>query len=86
MATKRAVLEELASESELLASCRAAIADAGAPLLEQAQIAGDARADASFDDVLRLVMGITLIQAGDPRQLERLLTMALDGIRPPRAR
>ena len=86
MATKRAVLEELTSESALLASCRATIAEAGAPLLERAQAAGDARADANFDDVLRLVIGITLIQAGDAAQLERLLTMALDGIRAPRAR
>ena len=36
-------------------------------------------ADASFDDVLRLVIGITL--TGDADQLDRLLTMALDGIR-----
>ena len=86
MATKRAVLEELTSESALLASCRATISEAGAPLLERAQAAGDARADANFDDVLRLVIGITLIKAGDAAQLERLLIMALDGIRAPRAR
>ena len=84
LATKRAVLEELASESQLLASCRMAIAEAGTPLLERAQAAGDARADASFDDVLRLVIGITLTSDAD--QLDRLLTMALDGIRPPRER
>jgi AcrR family transcriptional regulator len=86
LATKRAVLEELASESELLASCRAAITESGAPLLERAQAAGIARTDASFDDVLRLIMGITLTQAGDPDQLDRLLAIALDGIRTPRAR
>ena len=84
LATKRAVLEELASESQLLASCRTAIAEAGTPLLERAQAAGDARTDASFDDVLRLVIGITL--TGDADQLDRLLTMALDGIRTPRER
>jgi AcrR family transcriptional regulator len=84
MATKRAVLEELASESELLVSCRTAIAEAGTPLLERAQAAGDARPEATFDDVLRLVIGITLTQAGDAAQLDRLLTMALDGIRAPR--
>jgi AcrR family transcriptional regulator len=81
MATKRAVVEELASESELLAACRAAIADAGAPLLTRAQVTGDARTDVNFDDVLRLVMGITLIQPSDPEQVERLLAMALDGLR-----
>ena len=81
MATKRAVVEELASESELLASCRAAINAAGAPLLDRAQAAGAARADATFDDVLRLVIGITLIQTADRDQLERLIGMVLDAIR-----
>lgn len=82
MATKRAVVEELARDSELLISCRTAIFAAGAPLLDRAQTAGDARSDVSFDDVLRLVMGITLIQpSDDPAQIERLLGMALDGMR-----
>ena len=82
MGTKRAVVEELAKESELLASCREAIFVAGSPLLARAQDAGQARSDATFEDVLQLVMGITLIQMGGPDQVERLLGMVLDGIRP----
>ncbi len=81
MATKRAVAEELARDSELLLSCRAAIEDAGAPLLDRAQAAGEARRDMDFDDALRLVMGITLIQPSDADQVERLFGMALDGMR-----
>lgn len=81
MATKRAVLEELASDSELLMSCRAQIVEAGSPLLARAQQSADARADVTFDDVLLLVMGITWIHAADADQRERLLAMALDGVR-----
>jgi len=82
MATKRAVVEELARDSELLISCRTAIQAAGAPLLDRAQASGEARPDLEFDDVLRLVMGITLIQPSDPAQVERLLGLAIDGMRP----
>jgi AcrR family transcriptional regulator len=82
LGTKRAVVEELAKESELLASCRDAIFAAGSPLLARAQATGAARPDATFEDVLQLVMGITLIQFGGPDQVERLLGMVLDGIRP----
>ena len=81
MGTKRAVVEELAKESELLASCREAIFAAGSPLLAHAQATGEARRDATFEDVLQLVMGITLIPVGNADQVERLLGMVLDGIR-----
>ena len=81
LGTKRAVVEELAKESELLASCREAIFAAGSPLLARAQATGAARRDATFEDVLQLVMGITLIPVGDAGRLDRLLGMVLDGIR-----
>lgn len=80
-ATKRAVAEELARESELFQTCRVAIVAAGEPLLERAQAAGDARSDVRFDDVLRLIMGITLMQIIEPEQRQRVLGMALDGMR-----
>ncbi|MDQ3544108.1 MAG: hypothetical protein M3431_09655 [Actinomycetota bacterium] len=80
-ATKRAVAEELARESELFQTCRIAIVAAGEPLLERAQAAGDARSDVRFDDVLRLIMGITLMQIIEPEQRQRVLGMALDGMR-----
>lgn len=81
LGTKRAVVEELAKESELLASSRDAIFAAGSPLLARAQAAGTVRDDATFEDVLHLVMGITLAPVGGPEQVERLLGMVLDGIR-----
>ncbi len=81
MATKRAVAEELVAGSDLFKSCRKSICAAGEPLLRRAQEAGSARADTDFDDVLRLVSGITLLQGVEPGQLERVLDMALDGVR-----
>ncbi|WP_053207558.1 TetR/AcrR family transcriptional regulator [Jiangella muralis] len=80
-ATKRAIAEALNHDSPVFATCRKAIGDAGQPLLRRAQDSGDARPDASFDDVLRLVGGVTMYPFADPAQLERVLTMALDGIR-----
>ncbi len=79
--TKRAIAEELVQGSDLFPSCRGAIEAAGEPMLRRAQEAGAARADVSFDDVLRLVGGITMFKDAAPGQIERVLGMALDGIR-----
>jgi AcrR family transcriptional regulator len=80
-ATKRALAEALNHDSELFRGCRAAIYAAGEPLLRQAQDAGAARPDISFDDMMRLVSGITMIHFVEEGQLERVLGMALDGLR-----
>lgn len=80
-ATKRAIAEALNHDSPVFATCRKAIDAAGEPLLRRAQESGDARPDASFDDVLRLVGGVTMYPFADTAQLERVLTMALDGVR-----
>nr|WP_243420778.1 hypothetical protein [Micromonospora globispora] len=44
-----------------------------------------ARPDATFDDVLRLLSGITAAQFTEPGQRERVLGFALDGLRQPTA-
>jgi AcrR family transcriptional regulator len=84
-ATKRALAEELlavtGADSEVLASCRTAISAAGGPLLERAQRAGVARPDTTFLDVGRMVGGIAVIRGADPGQIERILELALDGLR-----
>ncbi|TDE10978.1 TetR/AcrR family transcriptional regulator [Jiangella asiatica] len=79
--TKRAVAEALNHESAIFASYRSSILAAGEPLLRRAQEAGTARANVMFEDVLRLVGGITMGQFSDPDQLDRVLGMALDGLR-----
>lgn len=81
--TKRALAEELVHDSEVFRSCRTEIYAAGEPLLRRAQQAGVARPDASFDDVVRLVSGIMAYQFPEPAQRDRVLAIALDGLRHP---
>jgi AcrR family transcriptional regulator len=81
VATKRAIYEALNRDSEMFRSCRVAMYAAGEPLLERAQQAGQARPDANFDDVLRMITGITAAGFVDAVQRERVLGIALDGVR-----
>jgi AcrR family transcriptional regulator len=81
IATKRAIHEALSQDSEMFRSCRAAIVVAGEPLFVRAQEAGDVRADAGFDDVLRMISGIASAAFVDEVQRERVLGIALDGVR-----
>lgn len=80
-ATKRAILEELAAGSPLFATCFEAIVGAGEPILRRAQQAGLARADVSFDDVLRLISSVTMAPGMDPVQRTRIAGIAVDGLR-----
>jgi AcrR family transcriptional regulator len=83
--TKRALAEELMAyidqEADVFRSCRTAITDAGEGLLKRAQEAGAVRPDVTFADVGRMVGGIAVIRAADPEQIERILDVALDGLR-----
>jgi AcrR family transcriptional regulator len=81
VATKRALSEALNRESELMRSCRDSMYAAGTPLFERAQASGDVRRDLSFDDLLRLVSGITGAAFVDDDQRNRVLEVALDGVR-----
>jgi AcrR family transcriptional regulator len=83
-ATKRALTEALLetdADSNVLVSCRTAILSAGTELLERAQQAGVVRADADFVDVARMVSGIAVVPTADAEQKERMLQLALDGLR-----
>ncbi|WP_306208656.1 TetR/AcrR family transcriptional regulator [Actinoplanes sp. RD1] len=79
--TKRAVVEALNRESEMFATCRATMYAAGEPLLHRAQQSGAVRPDARFDDILRLVSGLTAAAYTDDTQRDRVLALALDGLR-----
>jgi AcrR family transcriptional regulator len=81
VATKRALVEALNHDSDVFRTCRGAMATCGAPLLERAQAAGSVRADIDFDDVVRLVSGITWGGFVDDAQRDRVLQIALDGLR-----
>ncbi|MCW2977959.1 MAG: TetR/AcrR family transcriptional regulator, partial [Actinomycetia bacterium] len=74
-------LLEAAPDSDVLLTCRTAIAGAGTALVERAQRAGVVRADANFMDVVRMVGGIAMVPTADPGQKERMLEIALDGLR-----
>ena len=75
------MLGTIGSDAEVFRTCRVAISSAGDGLLERAQAAGDARADASFIDIARLLGGIASIDS-DPAQIDRILDIVIDGLRP----
>jgi AcrR family transcriptional regulator len=84
-ATKRALADEMLNtidaEAPVFVACRSAITSAGNMLLQRAQEAGEARKDTNFTDVGRMVSGIASIRTADPGQIDRILDMALDGLR-----
>ena len=80
--TKRAIYEALNRDSAMFTSCRQIMYGAGRrPLLKRAQDAGKARSDVSFEDVLHLVNGVSGATFVDDAQRDRVLTMALDGVK-----
>ncbi|MFF4875738.1 MULTISPECIES: TetR family transcriptional regulator [unclassified Micromonospora] len=82
VATKRALAEELLRDSEVFRSCRTEIYAAGEPMMHRAQAAGTVREDVGFDDVVRLISGLTMAQFPSTEQRDRVLGVALDGLRP----
>jgi AcrR family transcriptional regulator len=83
-ATKRALTEALLEtdrDSDVLLACRTAILSAGDALVERAQAAGAIRPDTSFGDIARMVSGIAMVPTRDAEQKQRLLELALDGLR-----
>ncbi|MFD4599206.1 TetR/AcrR family transcriptional regulator [Streptomyces sp. NPDC058464] len=81
MVTKRAVREALNDESEIFQACRDSMYAAGGPLMERAQKAGVVRTDMEIGDLLRMVSGITATAFEDDAQRDRVLGIALDGVR-----
>lgn len=85
MATKQALAAELldyvSRDAPLFTTCRASIQAAGRPLLERAQRAGAVRPDADLGEIIQMVGGIAKIQGAEPEQIDRILGIALDGLR-----
>ncbi|WP_285597089.1 TetR/AcrR family transcriptional regulator [Kineosporia sp. NBRC 101731] len=79
--TKKAIFDALNHQAPMFVAARELIHTAGEPLLARAQEAGSARGDVSFDDVLFLIRGISGADAVEPAQRDRVLGMALDGVR-----
>jgi AcrR family transcriptional regulator len=85
VATKQALSDELFAlakrDAAVFAGCRAMLHAAGEPLLRRAQDEGIVRPDVTIDEVIRLVGGIAKIPADDPAEIQRVLAVALDGLR-----
>lgn len=85
-ATKRALAEEMFTyidrDAELFKSCAQGIYGAGEPLLKRAQEAGEVRTDTDVSDVTKMIAGIAAIRTTDPEQIDRIVAVALDGLRP----
>jgi AcrR family transcriptional regulator len=80
-ATKKALKEGLNADNPVFQSCRYLMYEAGEPLLERAQKAGEVRSDVSIDDVMRLVTSVAPAAYPEEGQRERVLGLALDGLR-----
>jgi AcrR family transcriptional regulator len=83
-ATKRLLMEAILASgpaSEVLGASKKALVDAGTSLLSRAQEAGIVRTDIQILDVTRVISGIAVMASDDPEQTERMLRLALDGLR-----
>jgi AcrR family transcriptional regulator len=86
VATKQALADELfavddAERQAVFAGCRAMLYAAGEPLLHRAQDAGIVRPDVTIEDVIRLVGGVAKMPAASPEDVQRVLAIAVDGLR-----
>jgi AcrR family transcriptional regulator len=80
-ATKVAMQQALNKDSAMFRACRTAIVEASEPLFTRAQQAGEIRDDVSFDDTLRMLSGLVASVYADDEQRDRVLRVALDGLR-----
>ena len=80
---KRALVDGVNHDSELFAKAKEAMYATPVPLLERAQASGDVRSDLAIEDVMYLVSGLMSVTYRSEEQRERVLALALDGIRPP---
>lgn len=86
-ATKRVLADEMFAfldrGAPVFKSCSGAIYDAAEPLLKRAQAAGEVRDDVDITDVTKMVSGIAGLRTVERPEVERLVGIALDGLRPP---
>ena len=79
---KHALIDGLNKESDMFKQCRVVMYGAGEPVLQRAQAAGEIRWDASISDVLMLVSGVVGVNFSDDEQRERVMSLAMAGLRP----
>jgi hypothetical protein len=76
------LLPAIGRDAEIFKSCSTAIRSTGDALLQRAQEAGAVRPDVTFMEVARMVGGIAVIRFAEPDEIDRILDVALDGLRP----
>jgi AcrR family transcriptional regulator len=85
LATKQALAQELLNyvdrDADVFRRCRSGLYAAGEPLIERAQRDGAVRADTNLSEVIQMVGGIAKIPSSEPEQIDRILEIALDGLR-----
>ena len=79
--TKRVLLDALGRATDAMKACLNVLYSAGGPLVERAQQAGVVRPDTNIDDIMRMVTGISAYGFTSPEQRDRVLAIALDGLR-----
>ena len=81
VSAKRVLIDGLNRESPVMPTCRMILHDSGAPILERAQADGSARADVKIEDAMRLVQGLAAVTCPDPSDRDRVVGLAIDGLR-----
>jgi hypothetical protein len=81
IAAKRVLMDGLNRESPVLSTCRAILHDAGAPILQRAQQAGVARTDVVPEDAMRLMQGVAAVHFPSEADRDRVVGLAIDGLR-----
>jgi AcrR family transcriptional regulator len=78
--TKKALIEVLNKQSEVMMACRAMLYDAGGPVVERGQAAGVVRADTSISDIVRLVSAVAGVAYEDEEQRQRVLDLTIEAL------
>jgi AcrR family transcriptional regulator len=75
------MLDYMDRDAPLFQACRTILFDAGEPLLARAQEAGVVRGDVKLADIIMMIGGIAKNTMAAPSQTERMVDIALDGLR-----
>jgi AcrR family transcriptional regulator len=81
VSAKRVLIDGLNRDSPVMPTCRMILHDSGAPILERAQADGSARSDVRIEDAMRLVQGLAAVTFPDPSDRDRVVGLAIDGLR-----
>jgi AcrR family transcriptional regulator len=79
--TKRALIDSLNRDSEVMQACRAALYAAGGPVVERGKEAGVVRSEVTIGDVLSMISGVAGVAYQDETQRERVLGLAIGAFR-----